>query len=1222
MEFRSRFDTPRRRTWLAGLASVLLLLGVAGTSAGEPPKDRPARGGGLTPATTPDFLEFQRNRLILFLTDDGQIGASGSSVAGGGFWITTTDQYIFSSGPNVGATIPGQGDTVVAVGGPFSELESGGPTFDDIGLDEYFSTANPEDEGNFPDVCTVDEFRVTQFPALQPFAGEPFPGFADETACIAANDIQAGTCGDCAGTRVGVEIVETVFAFGVPAVQDFVFVAFRVFNRTEFINAGNTPGVAAGNVPAGPYDLENTIVAIAIDPDIGEAGDDQIAFLPDVQTMVYWDSDFNEPQFQNPLGFGGITYLKTPVDPGTGEEVGLQEFTVFTNGNPRPCPSDKETWYKLMTGDRSEVVLEVDPRDVRGMASSGTFTLPQGQFVEIYAAYFNAGTTGAPPAQLLAEGYKNLQTGALNPNANSNPVFNNFKTVQQTAQAVFDAGFIVPTAPPKPAFELIPGNNQVTVVWSSDPVENVNPFAKVARDPFARLPSGQPDPEAEPALDIDGNEQVLEADDVIFDPSRDTGGLTGFVTAAEAGLTGRTVTNPAYDPDFVIQDFQGFRVYRSRTGSTTDAELIAQFDLGDNIVSGLFCSEAQAIFFEEQFVQVVCTEAVDANLGTDTGLSFAVIDRGGSFPNPSAGPGLINGIPVFYTVTSFAVNPGQTPVQLPSSEAFDALRASVTPPVPLVLEAGLAPLEQSTPRSDASSFVSAVVGDAELVGDDGTVIEASGDIPIDSLGTLTGPIPGARDFTLDIEVVQPEAIPASFEVNVVIDSAPVAPGFGHSNFCGSDDTAETCLFGIEGVFDLVPAGDGRARQVWFHVEDGEGNLLETPTGPAVGVVGTGFISFGPGVTATFTAPTLPILSPVDPSLGTAFSVSWSSEIGDRATQCSLAGVCVLTTPGGTAPPASVADFNFSRGLYGQYRYADIELVWSNQGGQLSLSAVRDVSNAVNVPFNDSFDEGWGFARATGLAPEEAALAAGLPTTADGKFLFPDPYCDLRPDVPAGFPGDCTNYFPTMFTQAGPEWTDLPFDPDVFAKLEPFRGVFAAIPFHQPGALAETAALVNVDGQQGTRLYIAGHWLDLVFSSLPADGETWLVRLPNATANTTRPPVPGQSLSVVLSGGTNDPAAADLSAIRVVPNPFVAANEITRGLGLQRILFTNPPPQATIRIYTISGNLVRVLEHADGSGTEEWDVRTRFDLLVASGNYYFHVTTPDGRTHLGRFAVVN
>jgi hypothetical protein len=327
---------------------------------------------------------------------------------------------------------------------------------------------------------------------------------------------------------------------------------------------------------------------------------------------------------------------------------------------------------------------------------------------------------------------------------------------------------------------------------------------------------------------------------------------------------------------------------------------------------------------------------------------------------------------------------------------------------------------------------------------------------------------------------------------------------------------------------------------------------------------------------------------------------------------------VLTTPGGSgAAPASVADFLFSRGLYGQYRYADIELTWSNQGGALSLSSVRDVSNGVDVDFNDAFGtEGWGFARATGLAPEEAALAAGLPTTADGKFLFPEPYC-------GGLPADCTLYgFLTPFTQEAPVWTDLPFDPAVFAKLEPFRGIYGAIPDHQPGALAETAALVNVGGQQGTRLYIAGHWLDVVFNTLPAEGEGWLVRLPNLQADTPRPPVPGQVLRASVTGGSNELADADLSDIRVVPNPFVAANEITRGNGLQRILFTNLPPQATIRIYTISGNLVRVLEHADGSGTAEWDVRTRFDLLVASGNYYFHVTTPDGRTHLGRFAVVN
>jgi hypothetical protein len=181
---------------------------------------------------------------------------------------------------------------------------------------------------------------------------------------------------------------------------------------------------------------------------------------------------------------------------------------------------------------------------------------------------------------------------------------------------------------------------------------------------------------------------------------------------------------------------------------------------------------------------------------------------------------------------------------------------------------------------------------------------------------------------------------------------------------------------------------------------------------------------------------------------------------------------------------------------------------------------------------------------------------------------------------------------------------------------------------QPDGLSATASIVTVNGQPATRLKLGGQWVNLVFNSLPADGETWLFRFPagiNSTTinvNSPRPPTPGTAVRVPIAGGSNILAAADLQQIKVVPNPFIAANEITRGRGRQRILFTNLPTQATIRIYTISGNLVRILEHGDGSGTEEWDVRTRFDLLVASGNYYYHVTTPDGRTHLGRFAVIN
>ncbi|MFN2383632.1 MAG: hypothetical protein ABR559_05145, partial [Gemmatimonadota bacterium] len=709
MAFTHTYDTFRRRGWFTSLMCAVLLLGVVAAAAGDLPKDRPnsrrssGRGLGLAAHISARHI-MDRNRVILLLTDVGELGSSGSSVAGGGFWITTTDQYIFSAGPNIGATAPsltpGKRDTLVFIGGPFSEVAFGSLTFTDKlpnasaaggGADAgvFWDSTDPEDAANFPEPCTVDATRTTDFPSLSPFAGEPLPGFADQTVCWATNDVTGGTCADCGGKRLGAEIITTAFAFGVPLVQDFVFVAFRIFNRTDFLNATTAP-----IQPPGPYDLTGVTVAIAADHDIGDAGDDQIAFLPDVQTMVGWDSDFNEPAFQNPLGFVGITYLKTPEDPVTGEEVGLAEFTVFTNGGARPDPSDKEEWYKLMTGDVTEVVFEVAPQDVRGMASSGLFTLPQDEFVEVYAAIFFATVSGAPPAELLAEGYKSLTTGEIDPTANTHPAFDNFKLVQQTAQATFDAGFVVPTAPPKPNFELIPGDKQVTIVFDAGPVTAVNPFAKVARDPFARLGSGQPDPDAP------GTGVFIESGTVVFIPSRDQGGTTGFITADEAGIVGQEITNPAFNPAFVVQDFQGFRIYRSRGGSSTDAELIAQFDLADAITGGFFCVEAIGVFDETgALIQAVCQEVEEQTLGTNTGLSFAVIDRGGSFPNPADGPGLINGIPVFYTVTSYAVNCGQTPgVPAP-------IVGALTPPAGcLVLEGGLAPFKEATPRSNSSAF--------------------------------------------------------------------------------------------------------------------------------------------------------------------------------------------------------------------------------------------------------------------------------------------------------------------------------------------------------------------------------------------------------------------------------------------------------------------------------------------------------------------------------------
>jgi hypothetical protein len=1185
------------------------LLEVAVTAVGEPPKWY--KRGALTGATTPTRVVLDRNRVILILVDTGDV-QSGSRIGGGGFWRAPTDQYIFAAGPNVGAIIP-DGEIVVYIGGPFPSTGAGGPVFSAQGLDEFFVSTDRDDQGNFPDVCTVDEFRQTEFPNLAPFTGQPFPGFADITVCSASNDITVGTCFVCDGLRAGIEVVQVAFQFSVPVVQDFTFFIFRVYNRTEFLNAENSPVQ-----PPGPYDLQDTVVAYAIDPDVGiAAGDDQIAFFPDVQTMVWWDSDFSEPEFQFPAGIGGMTYLKTPVNPVTGEEVGLAEFTVFTSGNPRPDPSDKETWYALMLGDPAEVVLEVDPRDIRGMASSAPFPLPAGEFVEIYGAIFFADVTEGieRPARLLAEGYKDLATGELIPDANDSPVFDNFRNVQRAAQAVFDAGFVVPTGPPSPELTLIPGDGQVSLVWEPDPVDAVNPFAKVAHDPFVRLADGSPDPDAP------GSGKFVAAGDRVFDPRRDQGGTTGFQLAEDAGLVGVERTNGAYNPAFTIQDFQQFRVYRSFDGVADNAELIAAFDLADGIVTGDFCFAATEVFDATgTLASPVCTDIRELRLGDDTGPNFAIVDRGGFLGAPESGPGLINGIPVFYTVTSLGVNFGDSPLAVTSPASFDLV---VPEPAPLVFESGRSPMMSTIPRSNSSAFDFAGLGDRDLLGDTGARIPIdTGPMPNDGVT----PTPGASQLDFSVTVTNPLLIPTDLgELRLEVNGADARGHCLSAPSCFNFDT-EFGL-GITPAFDQLPGVDVRGREVEYRLTDAAGNVFTTIDGEQTeGSMFTDFIAFTG--TSPFNTPTLAVVF-LDASDEIAFTASFASSVGDRSTQCARGDTCTVLTFDRSGQPQSVAVAEFEVGAYGGYHYGDIEVVWSNQGGVLSFSSVRDLSNGVEIPFNAKFGtEGWGFAAETGLGASEETLALSLgnvPRVASGKVLFPDPLF-------TAFGGETMSF--ASATQGAPHYTDLPFDPDIFAKLATtpgfpqFRGDFL-----QDGAFQQTAALftcpaagahgcTGAAGLQGTRIWLVGSYIDVSFNNLPTDGETWIVQITNATGDTPRPPVPGQVIRRTLSGATNDLANADLSEVLVVPNPFIAQNEITRGRGLQKILFTFFNDTATTEIYTISGNLVRVLEHTDQSGTLEWDVRTRFDLIVASGNYYFHVTTPDGRTSLGRFAVIN
>ncbi|MBI5472516.1 MAG: hypothetical protein HY961_09245 [Ignavibacteriae bacterium] len=107
------------------------------------------------------------------------------------------------------------------------------------------------------------------------------------------------------------------------------------------------------------------------------------------------------------------------------------------------------------------------------------------------------------------------------------------------------------------------------------------------------------------------------------------------------------------------------------------------------------------------------------------------------------------------------------------------------------------------------------------------------------------------------------------------------------------------------------------------------------------------------------------------------------------------------------------------------------------------------------------------------------------------------------------------------------------------------------------------------------------------------------------------------------------AAGQLDRIKVVPNPYVAAasweerNPFPTGRGPRSIHFTHLPQDCTIRIYTITGELVATVEHHSAmlDGTAEWNVLTRDELQVAYGVYIYHVDAPGVGEKVGKFAII-
>ena len=129
--------------------------------------------------------------------------------------------------------------------------------------------------------------------------------------------------------------------------------------------------------------------------------------------------------------------------------------------------------------------------------------------------------------------------------------------------------------------------------------------------------------------------------------------------------------------------------------------------------------------------------------------------------------------------------------------------------------------------------------------------------------------------------------------------------------------------------------------------------------------------------------------------------------------------------------------------------------------------------------------------------------------------------------------------------------------------------------------------------------------------------------------------PGDPPTPLAAEALPDSVAPVLGRVIVVPNPFdireFDKNTPRESPQEPQVQFRNLPEAATIRIYTLGGDLVRVIEHGRGrygqpSDASDWDLKNSSGRRVTSGVYIYQVVTPGGN-HLpgevmqGYFTVV-
>jgi len=975
-------------------------------------------------------------------------------------------------------------------------------------------------------------------------------------------------------------------------------------------------------------------------------------------SMLFPSTIFSAPFAQAP-GIVGVKYLRSPVV--AGQEVGLTMFSNTINGGQFDDAQNTTQLWRYLSAKLNPAAgdapcnnpgvplttkvcfVSQTSDDVRFFQSSGPMDLAPGESKTIVVAYIAAAPVNVPqiagrgqafdlkpgfPAQPAgmaagnpADSLRSVDRvfgaisvvgdtgGAAGGGPNGRIDQNEVRTVPRSllnkglvAQAVFDAKFLLPFPPANPQFFLVPGDNQVTIVWQQSTTET----------------------------------------DAIGDPY--------FAVASNS-------SSVLFDPNYRQRDVEGYRVYRGRTSG--DLQLVAQFDYAGKRITDFTAAFQYANCAPELGLTADCPagytttgvahdivgdvvqvppggrvstlpdttvlvlEADTAVTGggveggcrpsrcppiEDTGVPFAFVDHG-----------VKNSFTYFYAVTAFDVNSVKS-VGVGNS-ALESPRVTKT----------------VVPRKPSTNIVSTVV-DQSVRGSGGAVLNPAAPFPtIDAAnGTFNGIIPPANDGELLMSSAVIEALPSG-DITVRLDS--ISAGF--TGGIGVFPNAYfTLLAGGSTVQKVVPI-----PQPNFNATANPTYSFSEPLIPYDSAAARRFgIQFNQDVRmpVTFEAAAVPVYRTSggisvtagrfgvgsDNSLFLAHSRWWDASAAEPADPTIRSGPDSARNSGDLSgvgriwAPQAYRDANINLNFRG-YSYAqtawypaDFLVTWNAD----SSLTVRDSTHRVNLAFGPNGGTGWGFVNLRSL------IAAGVtgstnPATdvADGTG---------SPSMTALAYHHAYGTQPTCF----PDWWVIPC-----AQLER-TAQYQPLDFNSDGT----------GDASGIGLMINGEYFLMEMAAIPAAGTTWRFRAVTGDMEATCTPGPGVATdcsgytfspppvrpsratglsyvaTVVQQYAVDSTRTGDLANVHTVPDPYYVTNALEQSPNAKKLRFVNLPSRAIVRIYSLSGVLVNVLTLNDqtGGGELEWGLRNRNNQFVASGVYFYHVEGPDGKSKVGRFTVVN